>query len=134
MSKIFIIDDDVFITRMYERIFHLENHEVEVAHDGEEAIKLLETMSPPPDLIALDVAMPKMNGLDLLKRIRALKELKDVPVVVLTNSFGKEHEKQFSELGASLYLVKMENTPREIVQKLEEIIQAKKQNSQNIKS
>ncbi|MFA5095354.1 MAG: response regulator [Candidatus Paceibacterota bacterium] len=126
MSKIFIIDDDVFITRMYERIFRLENHEVLVAHDGEEAIKLLEVMNPPPDLIALDIMMPKMNGLDLLRKIRTYKELKEVPVVVLTNSFEKEHEKEFSELGVSLYLVKMENTPKEIVQKLEEVIKIKK--------
>jgi DNA-binding response OmpR family regulator len=126
MSKIFIVDDDVFITRMYERIFHLENHEVVVAHDGEEAMKLLETMDPPPDLIALDVMMPKMNGLDLLTKVRTFKKLKNVPAVVLTNSYGKEHEKEFSELGVKSYLIKMENTPREIVDKLEEVIKEKK--------
>ena len=122
MSKIFIVDDDVFITRMYGRIFNLKNHEVVVANDGDKAIELLEKMSPAPDLIALDIMMPKMNGLELLKKIRSIERLKDIPAVILTNSYGKEHEKEFADLGVRAYLIKMENTPAEIVQKLEDVI------------
>ena len=129
MSKIFIADDDVFISRMYERILSLEKHEVVIAHDGLQALELLKTMNPLPDIIALDVMMPKMNGLDLLKTIRTIDKLKNIPAVVLTNSYGKEYEKDFSELGVKKYLIKMENTPKEIVRKLEEVI---KENS-NIK-
>jgi CheY-like chemotaxis protein len=126
MSKIFIIDDDVFITRMYERIFRLKNHEVEIANDGNEAIKLLEKADSRPDVIALDIMMPQMNGLDFLKKARTIEKLKKVPAVILTNSYGKEYQKEFSNLGVVLYLVKMENTPDEIVQKIEEVIKKEK--------
>ena len=125
MSKILIVDDDVFITRMYERIFRLRNHEVVIVNEGDKTLEILESMSPPPDLIALDVMMPKINGLDLLTKIRSYDKYKDIPVVILTNSYGKEHEKEFKDLKISSYLVKMENTPAEVVQKLEDVIKTR---------
>ncbi|MEK7581900.1 MAG: response regulator [Patescibacteria group bacterium] len=125
MSKFFLIDDDVFITRMYERVFRMANHEIETVNDGPEALKLLETMNPLPDVIALDAIMPKMNGIDVLQKIRASERLKNIPVVILTNSINKEDAEKFFELGANLFLIKMEQDSMEIVRKLEEVLRIK---------
>lgn len=126
MSKIFIVDDDVFITRMYERIFRFANHEIEVAHDGVEALDRLASMEVMPDVIAMDVVMPKMTGLELLEKIRTNEKTKNIPVVVLTNSVEKKDADVFMKLGAALYLVKIENSPEEVVQKIEAVIKERK--------
>ncbi|MEK7152034.1 MAG: response regulator [Patescibacteria group bacterium] len=130
MSKIFIVDDDIFITRMYERAFRFANHETEIAYDGTEALLRLETMNPLPDIVALDAIMPKMNGLEVLQEIRSTERLKNIPVVILTNSIKKEDAEEFLKLGASFFLIKMDQDSREIVRKIEEIIKA---NESNIK-
>jgi len=126
MSKIIFVDDDVFITRMYERVFRRANHELVIAHDGAEAYEILKTMSPLPDAIIMDEVMPKMMGAELLDRIRKSGDkIKDIPVIVLTNSIREESAKQFTELGATLYLTKMEQNTNTVVQKTEEIIKAR---------
>ena len=122
MSKIFIIDDDVFITRMYERMLHLAQHETVTAQDGMEALAMLQVMKPLPEIILMDVAMPKMNGLELIEHLHASELVKGIPIMVLTNSIKQEDAKKFIDRGATLYVVKMDHEPKEIVQKIEEII------------
>lgn len=120
--KIFIAEDDPLMIRLYERTFRLSGYEVEMANDGEEALAKLQKMESAPTLMLLDVMMPKMNGFDLLRQLKQDKKLKNVPVVMLTNLAGQADAEKALGLGAVLYLVKSQYDPKEVVEKVKEII------------
>lgn len=124
MPKIFIVEDDPLMARLYERIFRLEKYGIELAFDGQEAIAKLEAMQEKPTVVLLDIMMPKMNGFEVLRYIKRHSELKTIPVIMLTNLAGREDAERALELGAVLYLVKSQYEPREILQKVREIIEA----------
>jgi len=122
MTKIFIIEDDPLMIRMYEKAFKLSGYEVEVAFDGEDAINKLKAMETKPTMMLLDIMMPKMSGFDVLRTIKEDADLKTIPVVVLTNLAGQDDAEKALELGAVLYLVKSQYDPKEIVDKVKEIL------------
>lgn len=132
---LFLVEDDVLMVRMYEKIFRLNGYDITMAFNGEEAIAKLETMKTLPTLILLDIMMPKESGFGVLKHIKQNPKLKDVPVVVLTNLAGEDDAKKALELGAVLYLVKSQYEPKEIVEKLKEIIAgySKKEDAPQVK-
>src|SRR3989338_8208721 len=87
-TKIFIVVDDVFLSGICATKLDLEGFQVVTAHDGEEGIKM--ALKELPDLILLDVLMPKLDGFEALKRIKAEPTIKDIPVIMLTNLGQKE--------------------------------------------
>lgn len=124
MTRLFIAEDDPLMSRMYERAFRLGGHELTLAHDGEEALALLQKMEEKPTLILLDIMMPKMNGFDVLRKIKEDEKLKSIPVIMLTNLAGESDAEKALGLGAVLYLVKSQYSPKEVVGKVQEIIAA----------
>ncbi len=124
MAKLFIAEDDPLMSRMYERAFRLGGHDLSMAGDGEEAFASLEKMDPKPAVILLDVMMPKMSGFDVLRKVKGDEALKKIPVILLTNLAGQQDAEKGLELGAVLYLVKSEYNPKQVVEKVEEIIKA----------
>lgn len=122
MAVLFMAEDDPLMSRMYERAFRLGGHDLSIAHDGEEALSLLEKMNPQPTLIMLDVMMPKLNGFDVLRKIKEDEKLKSIPVIMLTNLAGDADAEKALGLGAILYLVKSQYDPKQIVSKVGEII------------
>jgi len=122
MEKIFLVEDDPLMIRMYEKAFKLSGYEIEMAFDGEEALAKLQTMKPKPTLILLDIMMPKLSGFDVLRNIKQNADLKSIPVVALTNLAGKEDAEKALELGAVLYLVKSQYDPKQVVDKVKEIL------------
>lgn len=122
MVKIFIAEDDPLMVRLYEKAFRLSGYEVETAFDGKEAVTRLQAAEPKPTLILLDIMMPKLNGLDVLRQLKQDDTLKKIPVVVLTNLAGEEDAEKALKLGAVLYLVKSEYEPKQVVDKVKEII------------
>ena len=108
------MDDDPLIVRMYERKLTQEGFAVMLAPNGDEALHLLETKRP--DLILLDVLMPKMNGWEVLKRLKANDATKDIPVITLT-SLGDRPEdiEKFKDLGVKEYLVKSQIELKDLV-------------------
>jgi DNA-binding response OmpR family regulator len=112
LIKILIIEDDPLLSRMYQTIFSSNNYEVEVAFDGEAGVTKARTGHP--TLILLDIMMPKLNGLEVLKRLKADPEVKTIPVVVLTNLAGNADIDTALELGAVRYIVKSENPPKQV--------------------
>lgn len=120
--KIFLVEDDPLMVRMYERIFRLNKMEIEFAFNGEEAIAKLEREKEKPTLILLDIMMPKMSGFDVLRHLKSKPDLKSIPVVVLTNLAGKDDAEKALELGAVMYLVKSQYDPKEVTEKVKEII------------
>lgn len=124
MQKIIIVEDDPLISRFYERNFRLNNFEVELAINGEEAISKLEMMEQKPVLILLDIMMPKLSGLDVLRHIKKSPALAKIPVVMLTNLASDEYAEKAIELGAVTYLIKSQYSAKEVVEKVKELIVA----------
>ncbi|KND51637.1 MAG: two-component system, OmpR family, phosphate regulon response regulator PhoB [Parcubacteria bacterium C7867-001] len=122
MAHFFMAEDDPLMTRMYERAFRLNNHELTVAHDGEEALALLAKIDPKPSVILLDVMMPKKSGFDVLVAIKQDPALKDIPTLMLTNLAGKEDAAKALELGAQEYLVKSDYNPKQVIDKVTALV------------
>ncbi len=119
MAKIMLVEDDGILVEMYQAKFELEGHEVMVATNGEECLALLEEYRP--DLILLDILMPKLNGFHVLKEIKKQPELRSIPVILLTNLGEAEvdmNQELASALGVSDYLIKSHHTPDEVVDKV----------------
>ena len=122
MSRIFLVEDDEYITRVYERAFRLGGHDITTMSDGVEAEKALATIDPVPDAVVLDIMLPGMHGDTLLQNMKKNPKLASIPVAILTNSFHEDEMKHAMEIGANLFMVKIEYQPREIVAKIEELI------------
>jgi two-component system chemotaxis sensor kinase CheA len=120
MAKLLIIEDDPLMSRMYQKIFSFEGYEVDLAANGEEG--LVKIKSNRPTLVLLDIMMPKMNGLEVLDRIKADPEIKAIPVVMLTNLAGIQDAETAMAKGAVKYIVKSEHEPKDIVNMIKEIL------------
>ena len=121
-TALFLAEDDPLMSRMYERAFKTSGFDLHIAFDGEEAIKTLKAMTPKPVVVLLDVMMPKKSGFDVLREMKADEKLKNIPVILLTNLAGDKDAEKGLELGAVLYLVKSQYSPKETVTKIKEII------------
>ena len=119
---VYLAEDDMLMVRMYERLFRLSGFELEMALNGEEAVSKLQTLKQKPAIILLDIMMPKLDGFEVLKFLKENAQFKDVPVVVLTNLAGKDAAARALEMGAALYLIKSEYQPKEVVEKIKEVI------------
>lgn len=118
--KIHIVEDDIQLLDMYSRKFELEGFEVTIAEDGEKAIDTLREFVP--DVAILDIMMPKVDGLEVLRFIKNRPELENVITIMLTNKSDQTTAEQIYGLGATEYLVKAEFTPLEVVNKVRELI------------
>lgn len=112
MVKLVIIEDDALLSRMYQTIFTSNNYEVVVATDGEAG--LVQVRKHKPNLILLDIMMPKLNGLDVLKKLKADPEVRGIPVVILTNLAGSRDVETALSLGAVRYIIKSETKPKQV--------------------
>lgn len=117
---ILLVEDDTFLAGMYVTKLTMEHFQVELATDGAMGLAKAETVQP--DLILLDILLPKMNGFDVLKRVKANPKLKDVPVILLTNLGQKSDVTQGFDLGAADYLIKAHFMPSEVVEKIKHLM------------
>jgi CheY-like chemotaxis protein len=123
MSKVLlIVEDDPLMQRMYQKIFTFEKYEVETASNGEEGLE--KARSAKPTVVLLDVMMPKMNGLQVLEKIKADPDTKNIPVIMLTNLAGEKDAETALMKGAVKYIVKSEHDPKQIVGMVKEIVAA----------
>jgi two-component system, OmpR family, alkaline phosphatase synthesis response regulator PhoP len=120
--KILLIEDDPLILRMYETVFKFEKFEVVTARNGVEGLEKLEHFTP--TIILLDIMMPKMTGIEVLKNIKANDETKNIPVVVLTNLSGSTDAEKALEMGAVKFIVKSNHKPKQVVADIKEIAAA----------
>lgn len=113
MKKILIIEDDAIVSHIYRNRMEKEGFEVEVAADGQAGFyRLYESK---PDALLLDLMLPKLNGIDLLKKIRAMREFEKLPVVVFTNAYVANMIHEALSAGASTVYNKSTVTPRQII-------------------
>lgn len=120
--KILIVEDDEIMSRMYKRLFVHEGYHVDIAENGEEGMQ--KALTEKPDLILLDVMLPKLNGLELLDRLKATDQTRSIAVVMLTNlGIQKEIEKAISN-GAIKYIIKSNNDPYAVFNEVKKILES----------
>ena len=120
MSKILIIEDDPLMGRMYQKIFTFEGYEVEVADNGEDGLAKVKSWNP--NLVLLDIMMPKMNGMEVLDKLKSDPDTKKLPVVILTNLAGQKDAETAMSKGAVKYIVKSEYEPKQVANIVKEIL------------
>lgn len=103
-ARILIVDDDPAIRRLLNHSLELEGYLVATASDGEEALAQLPVADP--DVVVLDIMMPRMNGLDVLERIRRDPNTADLPVILLTAKAAKEDVWEGWQRGVDYYMTK----------------------------
>ena len=121
MIRVFMAEDDSLLVHLYEKKFKANGFDVEFAMDGEEAISKLKNMEIKPQLILLDGQMPRKGGFEVLEEMKKDSELKDIPVIFLTNLYDREDEMKGKALGAVAYLVKSDHIPSEIVDEVKKV-------------
>jgi DNA-binding response OmpR family regulator len=122
-KKILIIEDDAILNRALQDF--LLKHESQAfeasgASNGDEGVRFAKERKP--DLIILDIILPKKDGFEVLTEIKADPEIKETPVILLTNLSGLNDVQRALELGASTYLVKSDYKLEEVVAKIKEIL------------
>jgi CheY-like chemotaxis protein len=120
MKKILFIEDESSLQRALSDVLKENNYEVVSALDGEIGLRLAK--SEKPDLALLDIILPKMNGLEVLKALKEGPETRDIPVIILTNLENMEDINKAIELGAAAYLVKAQYTMEEVIDKIEKAL------------
>jgi CheY-like chemotaxis protein len=120
MFKIFIIEDDEIVAEIYKDKLQAEGYDVEVAHDGESGYFRLRAFEP--DLLLLDMMVPELAGLDILRMLRGKDAFKDLPIIAFSGS--DEMLKEAKRLGATRVLSKGEYLPNQIVARITEVLAA----------
>lgn len=120
MQKILFIEDEPALQKTLGDVLKQEGYGVVSALDGEAGLNLVATEKP--DLILLDLIMPKMDGFEVLKRLKADEETKDIPVIVLTNLEAIGDVGKAIELGATTYLVKAQYSLEEVLEKVKKAL------------
>lgn len=119
-KSILLVDDDITLREMYAERLKAEGFQVVTAQDGEEA--LAKATESHPNIILLDIMMPKINGLDVLKRLKEQTETKNIPVIVLTALIQDRERMESVTRGADDYIVKSETMPGEVIAKVHALI------------
>lgn len=113
---VLLVDDDLTLREMYDERLKAEGFEIIQASNGEEA--LLKAHESKPNIILLDVMMPKINGFDVLAQLKQDDDTKDIPVIILTALIQDVDRLQGKKLGAADYIVKSETMPGEVIAKI----------------
>lgn len=120
MKKILLVEDDQFLVDIYSTKLKEAGFSVETSCDGEDCLKKIRENKF--DLIVLDIVLPKIDGREVLKRIKEDEGLKNVPVVLLSNLGQKEEVDKDIKAGAVKYLIKAHFTPSEVANEIKKIL------------
>ena len=107
--QVLFIEDDPTVAQMYKLKLELDGYTVQMAKDGEEGLQLATELKP--DIIFLDIRLPKMDGFAVLENLRSDSVTRNIPVIILSNYGEKELVDRGLKLGALDYLIKSETTP-----------------------
>ena len=120
MAKILFIEDDPLIVKIYTTRLTADGYQVLSAENGEDGIKLAETETP--DLVILDIMMPKIDGFGVLEKLRANEMMKTKPILVYSNLAQEEEIKRAQTLGATEFIIKANLSPTEMVEKIKKYL------------
>jgi len=119
-QTILIIEDDPLLIKMYKAKLVSEGFEVLTAGDGQAGLDL--ALSKTPDGIILDVMMPKLSGLDMLRQLSQDPKGSKIPVIVLSNLSQSDEAQQAKTLGAKAFLVKANFTPKQVIERVKQYL------------
>ena len=120
MQRILIVEDEPTLQKTLSVALEQAGYEIKGALDGEIGLKLAKEMKP--DLILLDLILPKMDGFEVLEEIKKDEGIKDIPVIILTNLESSQDIEKALVLGAKTYLVKANYDLKDVIQKVKENI------------
>lgn len=121
--KILLVEDEASLRELYAAVLTDEGYDVSSAQDGESALRLLNTQVW--DLIFLDIMLPRLDGVDVLRRVRNNVNTKDTPVAIISNLDDYQIVKDCEELGITDYLVKADVTPDALINVVQKVVSAK---------
>ncbi len=119
MKKILFIEDEPTLQKTIGEVLKQEGYEVTSALDGESGLRMAQSQKP--DLILLDLVLPRMHGFEVLKGLKGDKETQNIPIIVLTNLEEMTDIDKAIELGATTYLVKAQYSLEEVVDKIKKV-------------
>ena len=119
-KTVLLVEDDEMLHTMYTQKFTKEGYDVKSAYNGAEGVRMAEEHKP--DIVLLDIIMPKMDGFVALKKLKKNDETADIPVIMLTNLGQEEDIRKGKELGATDYFIKANHTPQEIVEQVKNVL------------
>ena len=120
MKKILFIEDESVLQKAFGDVLQQKGYKILSALNGEIGLRM--ARSEKPDLILLDLILPRLHGFEVLKKLKEDPETKEIPVIVLTNLQKMEDINKAIELGATTYLVKTEYKIEEVIEKIKKII------------
>ncbi len=121
VKKILVVDDEDSVREIYRHEFLNNGYTVVVAQDGEEG--LLKAGEERPDMMLLDIMLPKMSGIEVLRALKENELTKKIPVLLLTNLGEETIIKEGFELGADGYLLKVSYTPSQVVDEVKKFFE-----------
>jgi DNA-binding response OmpR family regulator len=113
MMKILIIEDDQLVANIYRNKFAIEGFQAETAPDGEVGLELVRSFRP--DAILLDLGLPRVSGLDVMRKIRAEKDFEKTPIIVFSNTYLSQLVQDAWKAGATKCLSKSNSTPKQVI-------------------
>ena len=119
-SKILLVDDDKMLVDLYKERLEIAGFQVEVGRNGEEGIR--KTKEFKPDIILLDIMMPKVDGYQALAAIKSDPATKDIPVIILSALMRDVNKTRAMEVGAENYIIKSECMPGDVIKKIEQTL------------
>ena len=119
-KKILLVEDEEIMIDLLQKKLTKEGYEISVAKDGEEGLKAMREVKP--DLILLDIIMPKMGGFEVMTEMQKDKTLAKIPVIVISNSGQPVEIDRAQKLGAKDWLIKTEFDPQEVIDKVKKHI------------
>lgn len=131
-KKILIVEDEEILLKVLSEQFERAGFDVSTASDGEEALKSLEKSKP--DLVLLDIILPKINGFDVLKTMKENPDTQDIPVIIISNLGRDEDIKQAIKLGAVDYYIKVQHPILEIIEKVSKFLGSPKSPLEKLKA
>lgn len=117
---VLLVEDDVFLSGIYQKKFEMDGFKVSTANNGEKG--LADVKKKKPDIVLLDVLLPKLDGFAVLERLKADVAVKNIPVILLTNLGQKDDVEKGLQAGAADYLIKAHFKPSEVVDKIKKVL------------
>lgn len=120
LIKVLIIEDEVSLLDVLQKKLEKEGYQVFAAYDGEEGLRQMEAVKP--DVVLLDIVMPRINGMEVLQKMQQSESMSQIPVLIISNSGGPIEIDRALKLGAKDYIIKTEFDPQEVLEKMAKIL------------
>lgn len=120
MKKVLVVEDEQLIADLLQRKLQKQGYYALIARDGEEGLERIKAERP--DLVLLDILLPRLNGFEVLHEMKKDEELKKIPVIIISNSGQSSEIDKAKEIGVRDWLIKTEFDPEEVVEKVKKQI------------